>query len=273
MVSSDAENLAFTRDPEWIAQREKLWKRVENQVAEGLSRKVYNRWKTFFFTGEMIGEGRLDQGGLLEFYPKFDLEGMQAFLLDPPFLPVTDSDYQTIQSLFAINVDRTPGVTLEQAVAYFTHVFGERYDPHRRFPFDIAGEADRRSITLHQNLMFAYGTTIYNAINNPRREVSHWFKLLDYFFSLFPYVERRFFDVEKTEIRENIQGGVRLSKIQSRFRKMLQWAFDPSAVVANHPHREIVLTYLEDFRSRMDNMENYPGQLEELWVSIKKEYA
>lgn len=270
---SETVELEFTRDPEWKAKREKLWKSVERQVAEGLSRKVYNRWKTFFFTGELIGEGRLDQGGLFEFYPKFDLEGMQDFLASPPFQPVTSQDYTTIQSLFAIRIHDTPGVSLERAVALFTHVFGERYDPGRRFPFDIAGESERRKITLHHNLMFEYGTSVFLDIKNPKTNLLHWFKLLDYWFSLIPFVDNRFFDTVEDESRIRVDGGVMLDKVQIRLRQIMRWTFEPHPAVADHPYKEVVLEYLGGFRDRMGGLSEYPGQLEELWHSIQKEYV
>ncbi|GAA5524937.1 hypothetical protein Maes01_01496 [Microbulbifer aestuariivivens] len=162
-------NLSFTKDPAWIKERENIWRQIESQVAEGLSRKVYNRWKTFFFTGELIGKGRLNQGDLLEFYPKFDLEGIREFLADPPFQPLTQRDYESILFLFAIRIHDAPGVTLEQALLLFKFVFGNSYDSERCFPFDIAGESECRKITLHANYQFECGTTVFLDIQYPKK--------------------------------------------------------------------------------------------------------
>ncbi|WP_345550229.1 hypothetical protein [Microbulbifer aestuariivivens] len=100
---------------------------------------------------------------------------------------------------------------------------------------------------------------------------------MDYWFSLIPFVDERFFQFEGVDLEEAryeiVDGGVRLTKIQSRLRQLMQWTFNPHPAVADHPYKEVILEYLAGFADRMDSLPEYPGELKQLWESVKSEYA
>ena len=159
-------------------------------------------------------------------------------------------------------------------VALFKFVFGDKFEPVRKLPFLIGDETTHRPITLTHNLMFAYGTNTYGWLKRRGEADILWAYLLDYFFSLIGYVDNRIFDIAM-EKKNNVFLPVRadLKRIQSRLRKIMHWCFEYQDPTNGAPEGESRRQYLKEFKDRMDNLDHYPGDLKQLWDSIKSEYA
>lgn len=72
-------DLSFTKDSNWVAQREMQWKAVEAPMREGLSRKKVEAIKHYFMTGEK-SKTITDIMTIISFFPAFTIEGIQYCL-------------------------------------------------------------------------------------------------------------------------------------------------------------------------------------------------
>ncbi len=47
-------DLSFTNDPQWQAERERLWQGIEKDLKANFRRKELNVIKHYFFSGELL---------------------------------------------------------------------------------------------------------------------------------------------------------------------------------------------------------------------------
>src|SRR5690606_18776255 len=131
-------------------------------------------------------------------------------------------------------------------------------------------------ITLHPNLMYAYSIgDIFFWLEDARLNPPIWVDLAGYHFSLYPHISPKLFSLsvqEGAEV-EYIDGSVRLRQQQIVLREILRWCFDYPDQTKGAPEGAQRRQYLKDFRERMDSLDYYPGELKQLWESIKAEYA
>jgi hypothetical protein len=260
--------LDITQDPQWLEQRNKLWLQVERDISEDLTRKQIKGIKDFFFTGIESKNSWMNAANMLEYFPVFTVEGIAWCLQNQVDSNLSDDDFQSIQRTFGL-LHNVPGLSCEEQVFLFKHVFGEHYDPHRVFPFLLGDETQYRKINLHVNLAFDYLTSVYSWLDGDDEPYAYMAQLIGYFFSLIPFVDERLFQFE--EVLDVLPGSVRQASCQSRLKKIMRACFTyPKGVVIEG---EAQRRYLAEFKARMDNLDHYPGELKQLWMSIKAEYA
>jgi hypothetical protein len=260
--------LDITQDPQWLEQRNKLWLELERDISEGLTRKQIKGIKDFFFTGIVAKNSWLNAVKMLVDFPVFTVEGITWCLQNQVDASLSDDDFQSIQRIFGL-LHHVPGLDCEEQVFLFNYVFGERYDPHRLFPFLLGDETQCRPITLHVNLAFDYLTSVFHWLGGDDESYAYMAQLIGYFFSLVPFVDERLFQLE--EGRGSLPGSVGLASCQCRLKTIMRACFTyPKGVAVEG---ETQRRYLAEFKARMDNLDHYPGELKQLWLSIKAEYA
>ena len=263
--------LDITQDPQWLEQRTRLWLERERDVSDGLTRKEVKPIKEFFFTGKVTQNSWIKTSKMLDFFPLFTVEGLTWCLQTQVEASLSDDEYDSIQKLFAGMIYSVPGLNCDERLLMFRHVFGECYAPGRLFPFLLGNETQYRPITLPANLAFSYLTSVYRWLNGDDEPYAYMASLQSYFFSLIPYVDEKIFQLEEAPIKERISGRVILASCQSKLRDILSKCFSyPKGVAVEG---EAQRRYLAEFKARMDNLEHYPGELKQLWESIKAEHA
>jgi hypothetical protein len=261
--------LDITQDPQWLEQRNKLWLELERDISEGLTRKQIKGIKDFFFTGIVAKNSWLNAVKMLVDFPVFTVEGITWCLQNQVDASLSDDEFQSIQQVFAGLLYTVPGLSCEEQLFLFRHVFGERYKPHRLFPFLLGDATQYRPITLHVNLAFDYLTSVYSWLDGDDEPYAYMAQLIDYFFSLMPFVDERIFQLGEANVL--LPGSGSAAPTQSRLKKIMRACFTyPKGVVIEG---EAQRRYLAEFKARMDNLDSYPGELKQLWVSIKAEYA
>src|SRR5690606_2092904 len=262
-------DLSFTKNPEWIEQRERQWKEIEGPYRDGSSRKEVALVKHYFMTGEKPDK-ILDVGTILRLFPVFTVEGIQYCLNNYVSSSVSDEQYKRIQHLLA-NQDSVVGVTFQEKKTIFEFTFGELYSKHRGFPFSIAGDTVLREISVSSNYLFSLGTGVYSFIKrNEHYYTKHWLYLHDYLFSILPYVEKRIFfeDTLKEKIfLDEARGDI----IRSRLEYIMNACFKLPNPSENPEDDQERIVYLNEFRLRMDALEE-PVELKQIWESIKAKY-
>ena len=263
--------LDITQDPQWLEPRTRLWLERERDVSEGLTRKEVKPIKDFFFTGIATKNSWIKATGMLGSFPVFTVEGISWCLKTQVEASISDDEYDYIQQVFAGLLYDVPGLSCDERVSLFHNVFGVRYEPDRLFPFLLGNETQYRPITLHVNLALDYLTAVSRWLDGDDEPYAYMACLQDYFFSLIPFVDEKIFKLEEAPIKERLPGRVILASCQGRLKQLLESCFSyPKGVaIEGEPQRR----YLAAFRERMDNLEHYPGELKQLWESIKAEHA
>ena len=215
---------------------------------------------------------------MLDFFPVFTRDGLEWCLRNQVTSTagneIKAGDYEVIQILFCIQLATVPTLSCVEQVFLFKHVFGEVYDPERCFPFLIGSEETFRLITISADRLYGAGTEVYSWLKRGEEKYKcTWICLLEYWFSLFSWVDSRFFNKGIDRAHVFISGGDRLDIQQSRLHKIMHWCFDYPNPAGNGPEGEPQRRYLAEFKARMDNLEHYPGELKQLWESIKAEHA
>ena len=73
-------DLSFTNDPQWQAERERLWQGIEKDLKANFRRKELSDLKHYFFTGEAIGTYASDDAGKIGYFPVQTEEGWDYVL-------------------------------------------------------------------------------------------------------------------------------------------------------------------------------------------------
>lgn len=268
-------DLSFTQDQQWIEGRSRLWAEVEPGIKEGLSKREVQRWKDYFFTGIVAKSGKYAPGALVEFFPSFSKEGIAYCLKNNMSEKIGDDEYRQVQALFETNIHTVAGLTRGAQLELFKYVFGESYDPERKFPFLIGSESEYRAITLHPNLLFESLCSTNNWLKRKHVLEPIWPAVLDYGFSLIPYVDTRIFRIGEANKSkgEYLDGGVRSDIAQAKLIGVSRYCFKYPDPTEGAPEGESRRQFLREFRERMENLNHYPGDLKALWESVKAEYA
>ncbi|HLD66727.1 MAG TPA: hypothetical protein VJA19_11825 [Pseudomonas sp.] len=263
--------LDITQDPQWLEQRTRLWLEKERDVSDGLTRKEVKPIKDFFFTGIATKNSWIKATGMLGSFPVFTVEGLAWCLQAQVEANLSNDEYDSIQNLFAGRLYDVPGLSCEERISIFHYVFGAHYDPNRLFPFLLGNETQCRPMNLHVNLAYSYLINVSRWLDGDDEPYAYMASLMDYFFSLILFVDEKIFQLEDAPIKEWLPGRVILASCQSRLRKLMRKCFSyPKGIAVEG---EAQRRYSADFRERMDNLEHYPGELKQLWESIKAEHA
>lgn len=109
-------DLSFTKDPNWISQRELQWKEIENIYREGSTRKEVMALKNYFMTGENPAS-LISVSSIIKLFPAFTVEGIQYCLNNYVSSSISDEQLERIQQVLA-NQDFVVGVTPEKKRVY-----------------------------------------------------------------------------------------------------------------------------------------------------------
>ncbi len=62
-------DLSFTNDPQWQAERERLWQGIEKDLKANFRRKELNVIKHYFFSGELLEGYTISDGARFSYFP------------------------------------------------------------------------------------------------------------------------------------------------------------------------------------------------------------
>lgn len=261
-------DLSFTKDPNWISQRELQWKEIENIYRERSTRKEVMALKNYFMTGENPAS-LISVSSIIKLFPAFTVEGIQYCLNNYVSSSISDEQLERIQQVLA-NQDFVVGVTPEKKKGIFEFTFGKVYEKRRAFPFLISNEVLEKEILLSSNYLIESGTGVYSFIKrNKKIHTNHWLRLHDFLFSLFSFVDKRIYDEDAQ--KAGGVGGIAVDIIRSRLDYIMNACFKLPNPSENPEDDQERIVYLNEFRLRMDALEE-PVELKQIWESIKAKY-
>jgi len=261
-------NMNFTEDPDWIAQRQALWKDcLENRSwEEELSKKQLRGLHTYFMTGNLVpGAPRAIEERIF-FFPRVDIEGIQHVLKYNIPEGATDKDVSALKLFFSVGIADVPALSSEQAAEVFRHIFGDSYHSDWHLPFFVNDETDYRQSYLDPNHQFSCGakTVVWLKVEDASPDM--WSHLKSYWFSLLDHVDPILF---RQDDRSRRPPNVNVKLLPRTFRRLLGFCAHGIDVSKGADWGEERRQYMQDFRERMESLDG-PQELLELWSNVKK---
>jgi len=254
-------DLSFTCDPQWIKEREALWRQWEVEIKANLRKKELADRKQYFLTG---CEGDLFTGdaGKLDYFPLQAPEGwdyvFENFIQEPKsFL----SFFQTMLQNRSYIAHMAP-----YELQKWDYFLGKAYEPAITSRVPIAGTGQKVTIELDPLDVFCrIIPSIFLFLEKGLIENdSKWFQRIDYFWSLWPHITDECFT---TSLRRSTEG-----KTAFQVKRLL------GHIVRYKPDRKFPdpdktrPNFLKQLEEKLDEMyDQLCPMLQELWDETKIE--
>ncbi|NRB40825.1 MAG: hypothetical protein HRU20_20530 [Pseudomonadales bacterium] len=267
-------DLSCTTDPEWIAQREKLWVPVEKELKVDCTKKYIQQFRVYFFTGELNPELEINILMRLQMFPRFDLESIQFVLQNLVRHEESDKTYYAVIGLFKSYLPSVPGMTTEKSKDMFIYVFGETYDPERCLPFLIVYEKSYRRIETNPTDEFVgFCSLMYLYTRKESSYINYRPLIPKYWLSIFPYVDTKLFTINPKS-SDSIDGVGSLELFGGMIKLFLHCFFE-------YPNRKIRISdesllqqrklWLQQTKALiLEGGDKYPDKFWELWHHVEK---
>jgi len=259
-------DMSFTKDPEWIKERKKLWRKTAKEIAPELKPRQMEGAQHYFFTGEVANGEPRSLYDRLWTYPKVDIESIQ-FVLTHRYRTALGDERNLSDLIMFLRGGglRAPGVCLDEAEFIFRYAFGREFQPAWEVPFLLDGETSHRTISLDPHLDFSSGLSVGSWLSTPGEKPGLWCRLQDYWFSLFEYLDPITF-----RLNADCRHGVwfNLASIQLSLMKLLGYCANDIDVTDGAEEGQERRDYMRNFRERMEALAG-PSGLKELWEEAK----
>lgn len=185
-------DLSFTKDPEWIKQREVLWEPRGKDLKSNFSKKEIADIKQYFMTG-IVGNTYQEDAGKLGYFPVQSPEGwdyvLENMIGKPEFF--RSSINQTFQ-------DRSDVLFMAPyELAKWDYFLGETFESTITSRVPIAGEKVTLELDPHDVFCrIAPGITGFLQ-KGSGGDWPKWIQRADYFWSLWPLITDDCFDAEE----------------------------------------------------------------------------
>lgn len=183
-------DLSITKDPEWLAERQKKWELIKEYVCDELSKKQREQVYQYFMYGtppKKITDFYFTQ--YFNFFPLQTVDG-HKFVAENYFSPSEWTERELDSFVNGILLRDLETISRPERLMLFNHYLGDRYDPNRQFPFLIAQEEEFRSfnpdpLKLFRVLNIALRRWIYDPHYESSLNIAP--ELIDFYFSLIDY--------------------------------------------------------------------------------------
>jgi len=186
-------DLGFTKDPEWIKQREVLWEPRGKDLKSNFSKKEIADIKQYFMTG-IVGNTYQEDAGKLGYFPVQSPEGwdfvLENMIGEPEFF--RSSINQTFQ-------DRSDVLFMAPyELAKWDYFLGETFEPTITSRVPIAGEKVVLELDPH-DVFYRIGVRIWEYVEDGfYSDDSKWLQRINYFWSLWPHISDDAFSSEQS---------------------------------------------------------------------------
>lgn len=266
-------DLTFTGDNDWIENRLKCWQKIEGYVAEELTRKQLEVIKEYFFTGIVPKGKRINPTTAVLFFPAYTKEALEfVFWERVSFNGSINEDrlFKQIQADASLNLDFWPGAENEEKISIFKILFGDHYDPDRKFPFLINGEKEFREYSYSASDLFSIVLGRFLVwCKSEGKECSVWPDLVDYMLSLIPYVEPWVFKEDLSDSERYFSvGGVDARYFSNYVDDLMRYILRSGEVFFESPYLQLKNQKLQKIAAYLDDLES-PEELVSRWRKAK----
>ena len=186
-------DLGFTKDPEWIKQREVLWEPRGKDLKSNFSKKEIADIKQYFMTG-IVGNTYQEDAGKLGYFPVQSPEGwdfvLENMIGEPEFF--RSSINQTFQ-------DRSDVLFMAPyELAKWDYFLGETFESTITSRVPIAGEKVTLELDPH-DVFCRYSTGVIDFIKRwDGGDLPKHIQRIGYYWSLWPYITDACFSEENS---------------------------------------------------------------------------
>jgi hypothetical protein len=271
-------DFSFTKDPEWIEQRDRDWKEWLVENSDEWSKRDLIAFQKYFMTGKVNATVLRIPTLLFHLCPCYSYEAFSYICrnyIDPAKIFNWPLQFKSISAGFVLSIDYWFGADHEKKLMIFHMVYGDSYDPNRKFPFLFYGEDGYRDLNYDANglqcvMMGCFSAACYA---EGAEELSVHLDLLDYIISIFPYNDEWLFSISLTEKQEKEPiASVDAGTFNRRLKKLMAYASHPPEYLADGKYYDIVkkkLRYLQQYFDTQTDSKVLKG----LWEKVKSEPA
>lgn len=189
-------DLSFTKDPEWVKQREVLWELWREEIKSLSTKKELNEYRHYFMTGEELPNVDISDEALFDSFPLQKSDGLNYVL---QHLAKNPDDFQR---LFTETLqDRSDHKLFPHRAPYelarWDYFLGETFEPTITSRVPIAGEKVVLELDPYDVFCrIAPGFTGFLQ-KGSGGDWPKWIQRADYFWSLWPLITDDCFSAEE----------------------------------------------------------------------------
>lgn len=271
-------DLSFTQDPGWIARRETHWEKFVDNHSDTFTRREFELMREYFFTGVPPKKNKFHPNSFITLIPSYSEEAMQFYFSKYVKADkVVGHNYLSLQKKYFTELFWWPGTSLEEKVHLFEMVYGDHFQPGRRFPFFIGKETELRPLTLDANDMasdLAVSVVLAMEDESDDKDYFVYLELIDYWLSIIPYVDAWAFSDDFTDVQKEMltANGYSYFMLSKSIGKIFSALLDPSSEYRQMGNWPVLEGKLEKIRSFMDGLSE-PAELVARWHKAKRVYG
>jgi hypothetical protein len=273
-------NLEFTKNPQWIQNREYIWEQLKLGYSSELTRKQRETLHQYFLTGaapENLED--INQFAYIDLFPLQTREGLFYCFKEffDPMLGGVRSDWQNY--IWMLYANKRYDLDRESAVTLFELFCGERFSSNKKFPFLAKNEVEYRDMLLDARSMlsrFINAIRIWISSSDSYCPVQVY--LIEYMFSIFSHVDnsKLYFVVplppassvdanQKSEINDTIEWCKRIHEFLKIF-------VSKKITENSEEERNKKVNYINKVSQKLDEMTapEYPQTLIDHWQWVKE---
>lgn len=259
-------DFSITKDPEWISQRETVWKSLEENFKEGLRKKELADLKKYFFTGIVPNGRKYPDLALFNWFPIQTPEGWDYVFQS--LVQKRESFKETFYFSFESLSHRAFSESQELDLwSYFT---GDSFRPEIKSRVPVGVNHDIVSFSLdYERLSRSIGRSINSWLVGYFGDNPKWIKKHSYYFDFVGTFEDSFFVVDDYGDPANTAAYILKKQMNYIFIFGKEFEFDELVDDQGMHSRKC---FLSDLRGYLDGMK-MPPLMKKTWEEVKKRYG
>lgn len=272
-------NLEFTKEPQWIENRESIWEKLKPSYSAELTKKQREVLHQYFLAG-IAPEKReeIHQSAYIDLFPLQTEEGLSYCFKEffDPMLGGVREDWQNY--VWMLYANKRYDLDRENTAAIFKLFCGERFSPNKKFPFLAKNEHEHKNMLLDARSMLSrFINAIRIWLTSSESDCPVQIDLIEYMFSIFSHIDQSklYFVVPLTpasnmdqNLRSEINDTIEWCKRIHEFLKIIA-SKKVSASVEEDTNKK--LSYVNKVSQKLDEMTapEYPQTLIDHWSWVK----
>ena len=265
-------DLSITKDPEWRKQREQQWLNLEKDYKEDYTEKEVEVFRRYFFDGEVTvhGNAYVTDSASIYLIPIRTPEAWEYALQH-----VIEKESSTLLSgLFVMLCQDSygkAGWSYEEQCEFFDWLLGKSFTPELKSKVPVGRNKVWLTHKLDPDWVFwqaihvIYGwLSVGGEVDLVNDHITVWAAKLDYLLSIFPLLDKRFFELTLYPPREEIKPYIKPYHVQFRLQKVLGWMKDYERGGKKKGYIKEREQFLPHFKTSLEVLEPKPEGLEEL---------
>lgn len=259
-------DFSITKDAKWIAQRELVWKSLEEEFKEGLRKKELADLKEYFFTGIVPNGRKYPDLALFNWFPIQTAEGW-----DYVFQCLVKKQ-QSFEEIFYFSFEPLShrAFNESQELELWDYFTKNDFNSEIKSRVPVGVDNDFASFLLnYERLGKSIGRAINSWLAGYYGENPKWIKKQNYYFDFVGAFEDSFFDVDN--YGDPVSAAAYILKKQMNYIFVFgeRFSFDQPVGESGMHSRKCFLSNLRDY---LDGMK-MPPLMKKTWEEVKSKYG